>query len=100
MQELINLEKEYPEFLTEDSPSQRVGGEPLSKFNQLKHFKQLLSLSNSFDEGDLRQFFQRLENQLPDAAYEFSVEPKIDGLTVVLEYEDGFFKAGQQEVMA
>lgn len=94
MQKLINLEKEYPEFLTEDSPSQRVGGEPLSKFNQLKHFKQLLSLSNSFDEGDLRQFFQRLENQLPDAAYEFSVEPKIDGLTVVLEYEDGFFKSG------
>lgn len=94
MQELINLEKEYPEFLTEDSPSQRVGGEPLSKFNQLKHFKQLLSLSNSFDDGDLRQFFQRLENQLPDASYEFSVEPKIDGLTVVLEYEDGFFKSG------
>ena len=79
MQELIKLEKEYPEFLTEDSPSQRIGGEPLSKFNQVKHFKQLFSLSNSFDEGDLRQFFQRLENQLGESTYEFSVEPKIDG---------------------
>ncbi len=94
MQELIKLEKEYPEFLTEDSPSQRVGGEPLSKFNQVKHFKQLLSLSNSFDEGDLRQFFQRLENQLGNTTYEFSVEPKIDGLTILLEYEKGIFKVG------
>ncbi len=94
MQELIKLEKEYPEFLTEDSPSQRIGGEPLSKFNQVKHFKQLFSLSNSFDEGDLRQFFQRLENQLGESTYEFSVEPKIDGLTIVLEYLNGFLKSG------
>lgn len=92
MQELIKLEKEYPEFLTEDSPSQRVGGEPLSKFNQVKHFKQLLSLSNSFNEEDLRQFFQRLENLLGSNTYEFSVEPKIDGLTLVLVYENGILK--------
>ena len=94
MQELIKLEKEYPELLTEDSPSQRVGGEPLSKFNQVKHYKQLLSLSNSFDENDLRQFFQRLENQIGENTYEFSVEPKIDGLTIVLVYENGILKNG------
>ncbi len=92
MQELIALETEYPEFLTEDSPSQRVGGEPLSKFNQVKHYKPLLSLGNVFGEDELRQFFQRIDNQLGSRPYEFSIEPKIDGLSIVLTYKDGYLK--------
>lgn len=92
MGQLIELEKTYPEFLTEDSPSMRVGGEPLSQFTQVSHYRQLLSLSNAFNEADLRQFFQRIENQLPGGQVEFSVEPKIDGLTIVLDYDKTYLK--------
>lgn len=92
MRELVALETQYPDLQTEDSPSQRVGGEPLSKFQQVTHKKPLLSLANAFGQEDLEQFFQRLENLLGPGQRSFSVEPKIDGLTIVLEYQDGLLK--------
>ena len=92
MVQLLELEEKYPEFLTEDSPSMRVGGEPLSKFTQVNHYRQLLSLANAFDEADLRAFFQRMENHLGGVQAEYSVEVKIDGLSIVLEYDAGLLK--------
>lgn len=93
MRELILLEAKFPQLLTSDSPSQRVGGEPASSFAGYRHRKPLLSLGNAFDEQDLRDFHRRVAGQT-GANVEYVVETKIDGLSIALIYEDGVFVRG------
>src|SRR6056297_2373223 len=75
MNELIQLENENPEYLTEDSPSQRVGGEVSSKFEKVEHERPMLSLSNVFSDKELRDFDQRIKKKVKD--YSYTVELKI-----------------------
>lgn len=93
MRELIELESRYPELLSEDSPSQRVGGAPLQAFVKVAHRQPMLSLSNAFDGGDLRDFHRRVTKAIGEEV-EYILEYKFDGLTVVLRYEDGRFVQG------
>jgi DNA ligase (NAD+) len=93
--ELQQLEAEHPELFTPDSPTQRVGGYVSEKFVKVRHPAPILSLSNAFNAGDVRAWFERLtrlDDRVERAA--FVVEPKIDGLTVVLHYENGVFVRG------
>ncbi|AGA68771.1 DNA ligase, NAD-dependent [Desulfitobacterium dichloroeliminans LMG P-21439] len=92
MQELISLEKDHPELLAPDSPSQRVGGVISKKFPEVRHAEALLSLDNAFNAGDLREFDRRVRSVF--AKVEYVVELKIDGLTVALTYEDGVLMRG------
>ncbi len=92
MKELIALEEKYPEYITEDSPTQRVGGEALSKFDQVRHSVQMMSLSNAFSKQDLLDFDSRVRQMIPKP--EYVLEFKIDGLSVALTYEKGKFKVG------
>jgi len=89
-QRVLELEQQYPELVTPDSPTQRVGAEPLDAFAQVTHRLPMLSLENAFDEKDIREFDARLKRFLgedPHTAY--TVEPKIDGVAVELIYERG-----------
>ena len=92
MQELLDLEAAHPEWITPDSPTQRVGGTPSGGFTKVVYSRPKLSLSNSFDAGDLRDFDRRVRQTCPDVTY--IVEYKFDGLTVVLNYENGIFVQG------
>lgn len=92
MQELIAIETEHPEWVTPDSPTQRVGGSPSEGFEKVVYSRPKLSLSNAFDAGDLRDFDRRVRQTCPEASY--IVEYKFDGLTVVLNYENGLFIQG------
>lgn len=95
MKELIALENAHPALKTEDSPTQRVGAEPLESFETVSHPQKLLSLSNAFNREDLEDFDQRIRKNLPvDASVEYIVEYKIDGLSVRLTYEDGQLVVG------
>lgn len=94
MRELIELEKAFPDLVTPDSPSQRVGGAPLDAFEKVIHPVPMLSLDNAFDEGDLREFDRRVRGLLGGETVQYVVEPKIDGLAVTLRYEDGRFVRG------
>lgn len=93
MRELIQLEKDYPELATPDSPSQRVGGEPLAAFTQVTHRVPLLSLNNAFNYQELADFDRRVR-QAVGTGVEYDVELKIDGLSVALSYVDGIFVQG------
>ncbi len=87
---LLELEKRYPELVTPDSPTQRVGAEPQKGFRQIRHRQPMLSLDDCFDEGELRDFDARIKRLLGDVQHiEYTVEPKIDGLAVELVYEKG-----------
>lgn len=92
--ELVALEEQYPDLITADSPTQRVGGEPAAGFRSTRHRVPLLSLNNAFSEQELRDFDQRIKRAagLEDPAY--VAELKIDGLTVALTYEDGVLVQG------
>ena len=90
--ELLKLEAEHPEFFDPSSPSQRVGGKPLDKFEKVTHTVQMNSLSDVFSFDELREFLERVAGTVPDATY--SIEPKIDGLSVSLRYENGVFVQG------
>ncbi len=89
MRELIDLEETYPEYKTEDSPTQRVGGKILDEFEKVEHTIPMLSLSNAFNEDELRDFDIRVKKLADDFTY--VVEAKIDGLAASLTYEDGRF---------
>ena len=94
-QELLKLEEAYPELAAEDSPSRRVGGVPLDKFEQVAHRLPMLSLENGFSDQDLRSFSLRLERFLNEPVSSgFSAEPKMDGLAVELVYEQGRLVTG------
>ena len=92
LRELEDLEKEHPELILPDSPTQRVGGEALTKFEKVEHPVPLMSLQDVFSPEELREFLEKTLESYPDAA--FSVEPKVDGLSVALEYENGRFARG------
>ncbi len=98
MRELRELEAAHPELVTPDSPTQRVGAEPLDKFEKVRHPKPMLSLSDAFDEEELRAWLERISKLLPEGVaqgdLQYVVEPKFDGLTVVLTYEDGRYVQG------
>ena len=89
---LEELEAAHPEWVTPDSPTQRVGGTPLESFQQVTHQVPLESLQDVFDFEELRAFDQRVKGVVPTA--EYVVEPKVDGLSVALEYENGLFVRG------
>lgn len=90
--ELTAIEKEYPELITPDSPTQRVGGSAEGMFEPVVHSVPLESLQDAFSLDEVRAFDARVREQFPDI--EYSVEPKIDGLSVALEYENGIFVRG------
>ena len=92
MQRLIALEEACPEYVTPDSPTQRVGGKPLAQFTPVQHAVPLESLNDVFSYEELDGFCQRMDQLTPDVVY--SVEPKIDGLSVAVEYQDGVFVRG------
>ena len=121
--ELFDLEQQYPEFITADSPTQRVGGEPLKEFRKVSHEKPMISFNDAFSEEDMRNWLKRLENYLGkplisadsdadkrrnkirvnpllpqrnprQSVSTFYCELKIDGLAIELEYENGMFVRG------
>lgn len=89
MKELLSLENEYPEFNDILSPSKRVGGEISEGFKKVKHQIKMLSLSNAFNEEDLRKFDERIREETGLAAIEYVCELKIDGLSINLDYSNG-----------
>lgn len=94
MRELLAIEEQYPHLVAEDSPSQRVGGEALKQFDSYTHRNPLLSLMNAYGTDDLREFHQKICNDLGREEVEYVVEYKIDGLSIALYYEDGVLKNG------
>lgn len=94
MRELISLEEAYPDLITVDSPTQRVGGTPLAGFNTVRHRVPMLSLSNAFGAEDLREFDRKVRAGLGNVAVEYVVELKIDGLAISLSYEQGVLRQG------
>ena len=89
---LQDLERQHPEEITPDSPTQRVGDQTLNDFAEVMHPVPLESLEDVFDGDEVRAFLQKIRETLPQAAY--SVEPKVDGLSVALEYRNGVFYQG------
>ena len=89
LQELAELESEYPEFITEDSPTQRVGDRPLSEFSEVSHEVPMLSLDNAFSDEELFAFDKRSKDRLAVAEIHYTAEVKLDGLAVSLLYHHG-----------
>ena len=91
MRDLQRLEAEHPEFITSDSPSQRVGEKPIEGFSTVTHRLPMLSLDNAFSEEELRDFDQRVRKRLDlaDGAIEYAAEPKLDGAAISLMYVNG-----------
>ena len=92
LRRLEELEAAHPELITPDSPTQRVGGKVADGFSEVVHKVPLESLQDVFSEDELREFGDRVAESLPDVRYD--VEPKVDGLSVALEYENGVFVQG------
>ena len=90
--ELLRLEAEHPEYYSAESPTQRVGGKPLDKFNKVNHSVRMDSLSDVFSFDELQDFISGTQKTVSDIVW--SVEPKIDGLSVSLKYENGVFVQG------
>ncbi len=92
LQQLKALEAEYPQLISEDSPTQRVGATPTDEFAEVKHRLPMLSLDNAFSDEDLLAFDRRVRERLgSDAPVEYSAEPKLDGLAISVTYEHGVF---------
>ncbi len=95
MAELLRLEALFPELVSDDSPSRRVGGTPVSFFREVRHLEPMLSLDNLFAEEGLAEFYRRVQKTLEhQEEIAFVGEPKIDGLAVSLYYEEGIFRRG------
>ncbi|NWF73434.1 MAG: NAD-dependent DNA ligase LigA [Nitrospirae bacterium] len=92
--ELIELEQAHPELVTADSPSQRVGAPPLGELVKVFHKQPMLSLDSILDQSEVQAFDQRMKLELETQFVEYSAEPKFDGLSVELIYEDGIFTRG------
>ena len=89
-QELLELETQYPDFTLPDSPTQRVGSDLAADFPKVPHPAPILSLANAFDEDDLRAWEERNLRLLPAGAQlQYVLQPKLDGLSIVITYEDG-----------
>lgn len=91
IKQLIALETAHPELCSPDSPTQRVGGEALAKFDQIQHLKPMLSLDNVFDDEEFEAFYNRISDKTPEAP-SFCCEPKLDGLAVSILYRDGVYE--------
>ncbi|MDI6703581.1 MAG: NAD-dependent DNA ligase LigA [bacterium] len=94
MRELVELEKRHPELITPDSPTQRVSGQPLEGFTQVRHKLPMLSLENAFSPEEIREFDRRVKRWLGVSHLEYVAELKIDGVSASLEYENGVFVRG------
>ncbi len=94
LKELEDLEKQYPDLITPDSPTQRVGGEPAEEFVTVRHMVSMLSLDNTYSQDELLEFDARIRRLLPSQQIEYVVELKLDGLGVALLYENGKFTRG------
>ena len=90
--QLRQLEQEYPQWARADSPTQRIGGEPLEGFDEVRHDYPMERLQDVFSYEELWDFDRKIKEQFPQALY--SVEVKIDGLSVALDYRDGLFYQG------
>ncbi|MHC5191873.1 MAG: NAD-dependent DNA ligase LigA, partial [Planctomycetota bacterium] len=87
--EMKALEADHPELITPDSPTQRVSEQPVDGFETVAHTVPMLSIDNTYNEDELRKFDERVVKGLEDANYDYTVEPKIDGLAISLRYENG-----------
>ena len=87
--ELVDLETHFPDLVTPDSPTQRVGGKPLKAFEQVPHLVPMLSLDNTYSEEEVKNFYARIQRLLPDEKIPVVIEPKVDGVAVSLIYENG-----------
>lgn len=94
MRELIELERQYPELVTPDSPTQRVGGEPTKEFPTVTHPVPMLSLNNAFTIEEIRDFDRRVKELLEGEKYRYVAELKFDGVAVRLKYENGILVLG------
>ncbi len=92
LKQLIALEKQYPSLITPDSPSQRVGGEASTKLAKIIHQTKMMSLANAFSYDELRKFDNSIKKETGQSKIEYCLEPKIDGLSISLKYENGFLK--------
>jgi DNA ligase (NAD+) len=92
--ELLDLEKKFPDLVTPDSPSQRVGGEPLTAFTPVQHLSPMMSLDNTYSQEEVRHFVARVQRLVPGETLEWMVEPKVDGVAINLRYENGVFTCG------
>lgn len=94
MRELRRLEEDYPELRSADSPTMHVGGDVAQGFKPHRHPRAMLSLANAFSHDELANWLQRVRKVIPNAAIDFVVEPKIDGLAIALTYDHGRFRTG------
>lgn len=93
LRELQELESEYPQLITSDSPTQRVGAEPLAAFTQIRHEMPMLSLDNAFNDEEMEDFDRRIRDRLNSSApVEYACEPKLDGIAVSLLYRQGILE--------
>src|SRR4051812_28523440 len=92
--ELLDIEKEFPDLVTPDSPSQRVGGEPLTAFTPVQHLSPMMSLDNTYSKEEVESFVARLQKLLPGETLDWMLEPKVDGVAINLRYEKGLFICG------
>src|SRR5437899_11341896 len=92
--EVIDLETQFPQLVTPESPTQRVGGEPLKAFKPVQHLQPMLSLDNTYSQEEVRDFVNRIQRLLPHETLDWMVEPKIDGVAINLRYEKGAFTCG------
>ncbi len=92
LKELEELEENYPHLITPDSPTQRVGGQPLEGFETVQHRVSMLSISNTYSEGELRDYHNRVVRGLEGKIPEYVVQPKVDGVAISLRYRDGMFE--------
>ena len=95
--ELFDLEQKFPDLITPESPTQRVGGEPLKEFEKVRHPEPMLSINDAFSQKDMEDWLERISKLLTKEEKEridFYCEPKLDGLAIELIYEDGIFKIG------
>ncbi len=92
--ELAELEGQFRDLITPDSPTQRVGGQPLKEFKPVQHLEPMYSLDNTYSQGDLREFVDCMHRLLPGETLDWVVEPKIDGVAINLRYEKGVFICG------
>jgi len=94
MAELIGLEEQYPSLVTPDSPTQRVGGEPLAGFKQVHHHVPMLSLANTYSTAELAEFDERVQKGLGEEPYRYMAELKIDGVAITVTYRNGILETG------
>lgn len=89
IRELKEIEAKYPDLVTPDSPTQRVGGEPIKGFSKVEHSTRMLSLNDVFDRKDVETWVKRIDKLLPSAKHQYACELKLDGLACALIYQDG-----------